>query len=74
MNIQHLMLWNANKVEKISIQWEGADFETKFFQSTQMEIEILHRQNLQRGFLICLSSLNWIDLFMTARRKSDEVR
>jgi hypothetical protein len=65
------------KVEQIFIQWEGAEFKTKILQWTQMEIEMFQSSKsveLSAEFSDFSFPLNWIDLFMIIRRKSDEVR
>jgi hypothetical protein len=56
---------------------EGAEFKTKILQWTQMEIEMFQSSKsveLSVEFSDFSFPLNWIDLFMIIRRKSDEVR
>jgi hypothetical protein len=77
--IQQLLHWKARKkkFEQIFIQWEGAEFKTKILQWTQMEIEMFQSSKsveLSAEFSDFSFPLNWIDLFMIIRRKSDEVR
>jgi hypothetical protein len=62
------------KFEQIFIQWEGAEFKTKILQWTQMEIEMFQSSKSPAEFSYFSFPLNWIDLFMIIRRKSDEVR